>query len=113
MDYLPPKEEVKLLRRRHEELSASLIEDIVMVADAVRRSPELGAGLSVRATDEACIYLKHPLYAGDKTALADVLKASFCGRFSGRHDDVTTDAGAAWAVVKRALRERGAEVGDE
>ncbi len=36
--------------------------------------------------------------------LPEVLKSSFCGRFGGRWDDVTTDAGAAWAVVERTLK---------
>jgi MoxR-like ATPase len=112
MDYPPPEEEVKLLVRRHPELSRGLVEDIVDIADRIRRSPELGASLSVRATDEACIYLKHPLMEGDqRRLLAEVLKSSFCGRFSGRHNDVSSDAGAAWAIIERALRESKASAG--
>ena len=68
---------------------------------------ELGSGLSVRATDEACIYLKHPLLEGDvRNMLPEVLKSSYCGRFTGRWDDVSTDAGAAWAVIQNVLREK-------
>jgi nitric oxide reductase NorQ protein len=37
--------------------------------------------------------------------LPEILKSSFCGRFSGRHSDVSSDAGAAWAIIQRALRE--------
>jgi nitric oxide reductase NorQ protein len=51
--------------------------------------------------------LKHPLMQGDtKRMLPDVLKSSYCGRFSGRWDDVSTDAGAAWSLVNAVLREK-------
>jgi nitric oxide reductase NorQ protein len=107
MTYLPPEEEVKLLELRHEELPKTLIEHLVAVADAVRHSPDLAASLSVRATDEACIFLKHPLFSSDPTTIPEILKSTFCGRFAGRWDDVGTDAGAVWALVKKTLRERG------
>jgi nitric oxide reductase NorQ protein len=107
MTYLPPEEEVKLLEARHPELSKALLSLIVEVADRVRRTPELGSGLSVRATDEACVYLKHPLLEGDQyNLLPEVLKSSFCGRFAGRWDDVASEAGAAWAVIQAVLREK-------
>jgi hypothetical protein len=114
MSYLPPEEEVKLLHGRHPDLAKSLVEDIVAIADAVRRAPDLMAGLSVRATEEACIYLQHPLMAGDVgRMLPEVLKSSFCGRYSGRWDDVGTDAGAVWALVGKVLRDRGRKPGEE
>ena len=60
--------------------------------------------LSVRATDEACVYLEHALFAADgKRSLPEVLKTSFCGRFPGRWNDLTTDAGAVWALVRTTL----------
>ncbi|HEX8913333.1 MAG TPA: MoxR family ATPase [Humisphaera sp.] len=106
MDYPPPPEEVNLLAARHPELSRTLLETVVGIADAIRHSPELSAGLSVRATDEACVYLKHPLMEPEQgRMLPEVLKSSFCGRFTGRWSDVTSEAGAAWAIVQQALRE--------
>jgi MoxR-like ATPase len=113
LDYLPPVEEVALLERRHPEVSRGVIEDIVTVADAVRHSPDLIAGLSVRATDEACIYLKHALFGGSRDSLPQILKSSFCGRFPGRWDDVGTDAGATWALIQKTLRERGMKISDD
>ena len=99
-------EEAKLLHGRHPELSRTLVDQIVSIANQVRNAPELTATLSVRATEEACIYLKHPLMESDqKRLLPEVLKSSFCGRFAGRWSDVTTDAGAVWAVVQRTMRE--------
>jgi MoxR-like ATPase len=106
MDYPPPEEEVKLLQARHPELSRKVIGLVVDIADRIRKASELSAGLSVRATDEACIYLKHPLIASQRSVLlGEVLKSSFCGRFSGRWNDVSADAGAAWAIIENALRE--------
>lgn len=106
VDYPPPEEEVKILEAKHPELSRPLIESVVNVAHAVRTAAELRATLSVRATDEACIYLKHPLMEADqKRLLPEVLKSSFCGRFSGKWSDVASDAGAVWGIVERCLRE--------
>ena len=106
MDYLPPDEEVKLLRRRHPEVGRELTETVVRIADAIRNASELDASLSVRATEEACIYLKHPLMEQEaKRMLGDVLQSSFCGRFDGRWDDPQTDAGLVWAIVQQQLKE--------
>jgi MoxR-like ATPase len=107
MDYPPPEEEVRILEPRHPDLGKKLLELVVEIADRVRKAPELAGGLSVRATDEACTYLKHPLIASQRTSLLpEVLKSSFCGRFSGRWNDVSSDAGAVWAIIENALRER-------
>jgi MoxR-like ATPase len=105
MDYPPRDEEEKILLAAHPELSKRVIERIVAIADAVRGSPELMASLSVRATHEACIYLKHPLMQSQAMKmLPEVLQSSFCGRFDGRWDDANTDAGAVWSVVQDRLR---------
>ncbi len=113
MDYPPPDEEVKILLNRHPEVATKLVEDVVAVADAVRKSVELSASLSVRATEEACVYLKHPLFAGDaRSAVPEVLRSSFCGRFTGRWNDATSDAGTVWALIAARLRERGYRIED-
>jgi MoxR-like ATPase len=107
MDYPPPEEEEKLLQPRHPELSRKLINLVVDIADRIRKTPELSIGLSVRATDEACTYLKHPLIASQRSALLpEVLKSSFCGRFAGRWSDPSSDAGAAWSIIESVLREK-------
>jgi len=104
MDYPPPKAEIEILARRHPNLSKEKLELVVDVAHAIRTAADLPGSLSVRATDEACVYLAHPLFADDgKRALPEVLKSSFCGRFPGRWDDVTTDAGAVWSLVRKTL----------
>jgi nitric oxide reductase NorQ protein len=107
MTYPPAPEEVKLLAARHPELANGIIETVVDVADKVRKSPELSQGLSVRATDEVCVYLKHPLFEADQARmLPEIMKSSFCGRFSGKWDDGGSDAGTVWAVVEAALKAR-------
>ena len=107
MDYPPEEAEVKLLLNRFPELSKSLVKKVVEVANAVRDAPELAGGLSVRATEEACTYLKHPLMEKNRRQmLPEVLQSSFCGRFQGRWDNVTTDAGVVWSVVTRTLRQK-------
>lgn len=104
MSYPPPKAEIEILARRHPEISAANLEIIVGVADAIRSAADLPGSLSVRATDEVCVYLAHPLFAEDgKRALPEIMKTSFCGRFPGRWDDVTTDAGAVWGIVRKTL----------
>lgn len=105
MRYPPPAEEVKILRARHPSLGQELLELLVKVADTVRTSDEIGGTLSLRATDEACVYLSHPLFSeAPREALPEILKSSFCARFSGRWDDATTDAGVVWSIVERTLR---------
>ncbi|MDX2092023.1 MAG: MoxR family ATPase [Kofleriaceae bacterium] len=104
MDYPPPKAELAILTKRHPTVSTANLEIIIDVADAIRSAADLPGSLSVRATDEACVYLAHPLFADDgKRALPEILKTSFCGRFPGRWNDVTTDAGAVWAIVRKTL----------
>jgi len=104
MDYPPPKAEIEILAKRHPNVSKEKLELVVEVAHAIRSAADLPGSLSVRATDEACVYLGHALFADDgKRALPEVLKSSFCGRFPGRWDDVTTDAGAVWTLVRKTL----------
>jgi MoxR-like ATPase len=114
MDYPPPKAELDILTKRHPEIAPVNIETIIDVADAIRSAPDLPGSLSVRATDEACVYLQHPLFADDgKRSLPEILKTSFCGRFPGRWDDVTTDAGAVWALVRKTLAAHKVPLPDE
>jgi MoxR-like ATPase len=104
MTYPPPKAELEILQKRHPTISAASLELIIDVADEIRNARDLPGTLSVRATDEACVYLEHPLFAEDgKRSLPEIMKTSFCGRFPGRWDDVTTDAGAVWALVRKTL----------
>jgi MoxR-like ATPase len=107
MTYPPVEEEVKLLKPRHPEMSEKLIRLVVEAADRLRKTPELRSGLSVRATDEVCTYLKHPLIASQRRALLPfILRSSFCGRFPGEWSDAASDAGIAWEILQRLLQEK-------
>lgn len=104
VDYLPADEEVALLRRRHPEVPEKTVRTVVELANTVRKSGDLQTGLSVRATEEVCVYLKHPLMEGaDRGMLGEILKSSFCGRFDGRWDDPNTDAGVVWDLTQKHL----------
>lgn len=114
MDYPPPRAEVEILTKRHPDISPANVEIIVDVADAIRNAADLPGSLSVRATDEACVYLAHPLFAEDgKRSIPEIMKTSFCGRFPGRWNDVTTDAGVVWALVRKTLAARKVPVPDD
>ena len=107
MSYPPVDEEVKILRPRHAELSDKIIRLVVEVADRLRSAPEIAAGLSVRATDEVCTYLKHPSIATQRKALfPTILRSSFCGRLQGHWNDGASDAGIAWNIIQAILREK-------
>lgn len=104
MEYPPAAEEVRLLARRHPDVPRHQIERVVEVANAIRRDDNVRVDLSVRATDEVCTLLGHPNFAEfDGDPVAELLKTSFCGRFAGRWDDPTTDAGLVWHIIVRAL----------
>jgi len=106
LDYLPAHEELALLHRRHPDVPKSRIRTIVAVANRIRGAQELTGGLSVRATLEVCVYLQHPLLEGaDDEMLAEILKTSFTGRFGGRWDDPSTDAGVVWRIIEDVLTE--------
>lgn len=107
MTYPPIEEEINILRPRHAELSDKILRLVVETADRLRQTPELSAGLSVRATDEVCTYLKHPLIATQRKALLPtIFRSSFCGRLPGHWNDSATDAGLAWNVIQTLLREK-------
>jgi nitric oxide reductase NorQ protein len=106
MDYLPAAEEVRMLAKRYPTVGDDMIRTVVDIARRIRNAAELSAGLSVRATDEVCAFLAHPVFANDRTKmLPEILKDSYCGRYSGRWSDATSEAGAAWGIVQQALRE--------
>ena len=101
--YPPRDEEVAILRGRYPDVSKKLVATIVEAAGAVRANADLGLGLSMRATEEACLLMSHPNFLGRDDLLPEVLKDTFCARVQGRWDDEMTDAGMMWKVVKAAI----------
>jgi MoxR-like ATPase len=107
MTYPPADDEVKILRPRHPTMSVRLVQLVVEAADHLRKTPELAGGLSVRATDEVCTYLEHPLIVKQRKALLPfILRSSFCGRFPGHWNDSATEAGLAWTLIRKFLAEK-------
>jgi nitric oxide reductase NorQ protein len=108
LGYPPAAEEIKILERRFPTLDHRVIGFVVSVANEVRGDDHLQVDLSLRATQEACTLLSHPLFAemmaGD-AALREALSTAFCGRFPGRIDDEGSDAGMVWRIVLGHLLE--------
>lgn len=106
MDYPPLAEEVRILLLRNPGLKRKRrqVERIVRAANAVRNDEGLGVDLSVRATEEVCVLLGHPNFSDSKEdPIPDLLQSSFCGRFIGKWDDPSTDAGLVWQCIVREL----------
>src|SRR5262249_2274505 len=101
MTYPPVEEDIKILKPRPSQLGVKIIGLVGEVADRLRQAPEIAAGLSVRATDEVCTYLKHPIIATQRKALfPSLLRSSFCGRLTGHWNDAASDAGIAWGIIQ-------------
>lgn len=105
MDYPPVDEEIALLASRHPGLGQDLLRTVVTVADKIRRAESVDSGLSVRATDMACAFLQHPLYAEmRRQALPEILRSVFCGRLgNGRWNEPGSEASAAWTIIEAEL----------
>ena len=109
--YPPPPEEEKILRTRHPSLGQETIALLVKIADVIRNAPEMNGTLSLRATDEACIYLAHDHFKDTpRISMPEILKSSFCARFSGKWSDATSDAGLVWMTIVRVMREAGVTI---
>jgi MoxR-like ATPase len=108
LDYPPLASEVDILAGRFPAADRKIIAIVVTVANRIRKDDVLGADLSLRATQEACVMLSHPLFS-DKmdqwTALREALGTAFCGRFSGRVEDEASDAGQIWGLIVSTLNE--------
>ncbi|EGB15660.1 ATPase associated with various cellular activities AAA_5 [Pseudodesulfovibrio mercurii] len=105
VDYPPPEAEARLLSRTYPDVPLREIRRVVKVAEAIRTDRDLDLDLSMRATQEACLLLSHPIYRhefpGDP--LPEILKDSFCARYQGRWDDPGSDAGMVWLRANRTL----------
>lgn len=113
LTYPPVDQEVQLLSKRHPEVARSIVEMVVSLANQIRESPDVSSPLSVRATNEALVYLKHDFFQDQpRRWLGEVLQSSFCGRFAGRWDDPMSEAGAVWLMIDRALSDAAKESED-
>lgn len=108
LGYPPQEAEVNILARRFPVADRQSIEVVVKVANIVRWHEALGADLSLRATQEACAMLSHPLFSEEMEpprAMRESLATAFCGRFPGRLDDEASEAGQIWGLINSTLLE--------
>jgi hypothetical protein len=59
--------------------------------------------LSMRATDEACMFLSYPTFQRHLTRedLLAILKTSFCNRLPGAVDEEGSEANTALRIIER------------
>ena len=106
--YPPPEAEERILAKRFPAVDMDVIRKVVAAANAVRHDETLDVDLSLRATQEACTLLSHPLFSEElppDDALLEALATAFCGRFPGQLGDEHSEAGMVFQRVLRQLRE--------
>jgi nitric oxide reductase NorQ protein len=104
VQYPPHDAEIKLLQRRFPQLEAKWVHKVVSVANKLRGDPNSPTDISMRATQEVCLLLSHPLYATEiETHLEEVLRSSFCGRHSGHMAQSGADSSSVREAIKAAM----------
>lgn len=103
LDYPPEDEEVRILHARYDMLKAKLVRKVVKIANLIRRDDTIATDLSMRATDEACLFLSYPgAHKGaGREDLRDTLATSFCNRLPGSATETATEAHTAFQIIER------------
>lgn len=106
IDYPPQKEEIRLLALRYPSVKEKLIRKVVTIANILRDEEMLMSDLSMRATDEACMFLSYPSKkrSPDDDTLIDILRTSFCNRLPGNFEDEGSEAQVAYSLIERQVR---------
>ena len=105
MSYLPADEEVRLLCQRYPSVKEQRVQKLVRVANLLRNSPHLSSGLSMRATDEATMFLSYPSYLRQcsNDDFLSILRTSFCNRYFGHTEEEGSEAQIALDTVMAGL----------
>lgn len=105
IDYPPEESEVKILQSRYDMVRPKLIKKVVRIANLVRRDESIATDLSMRATDEACLFLSYPTLQRQvsKEDLLAILKTSFCNRLSGSVAEEGSEAETAFRLIERHI----------
>ncbi len=103
VDYPPEHEEVHILSRRYDTVKPKLIRKVVQIANVVRRHEAIQTDLSMRATDEACMFLSYPkhFHAPSREDLVDLLTTSFCNRLPGAIREEGSEAQVARSLIEQ------------
>jgi len=106
IDYPPEKEEIRILASRYPSVKKKLIRKIVKIANILRNEESLITDISMRATDEACMFLSYPSqkHKPDDDTLIQILSTSFCNRLPGAVDDEGSEAQVAYSLIERHIR---------
>lgn len=101
VSYPPPAQERLILARRWPRLSPAKIDLIVELANAVRTSPAMTGGLSVRATLEACSLLDHVNFSQvtDRRELTQIIAQTFAFKWPGDLADQSSEASAVFRLL--------------
>jgi nitric oxide reductase NorQ protein len=115
LDYPPEENEVAILRGRYDMVKPKLVKKVVRVANLLRRDEAINTDLSMRATDEACLFLSYPTFQRQvsKEDLTAILKTSFCNRLTGSVDEEGSEAWTAYRVIERHVLLPEAAVAEE
>lgn len=105
IDYPPKGKEVEILQARYDMVKAKHIRKLVRIAHQIRRDESILTDLSMRATDEACLFLSYPTYQRhvSKQDLVAILTTSFCNRLAGSVREEGTEAQLAQQIIERAV----------
>jgi nitric oxide reductase NorQ protein len=103
IDYPPEEQEVKILQARYDMVKPRLVKKVVHLANLIRRDEAITTDLSMRATDEACLFLSYPTLQrqASKDDLVAILRTSFCNRLAGSVDEEGSEAHAAFRLIER------------
>lgn len=103
LDYPPEEQETQLLRARYDMVRPKLVRKVVRIANLIRRDEAIATDLSMRATDEACLFLSYPTYQRHLTRddLLAILKTAFCNRLAGSVGEEASEAHTAYQIVER------------
>jgi nitric oxide reductase NorQ protein len=103
LDYPPEEQEVNILCRRYDMVKPKRIKKVVHIANLIRRDESIATDLSMRATDEACLFLSYPTFQRHigKDDLVAILKTSYCNRLPGSVDEEGNEAHTALRIIER------------
>ena len=100
----PPEDcEVDILRTRYAMVKLKRIKKVVHIANLIRKDEAIATDLSMRATDEACMFLSYPTFQRQvsREDLLAILKTSFCNRLTGSVDEEASEAHTAYRIIER------------
>jgi nitric oxide reductase NorQ protein len=114
LDYPPEEVEARILCARYDMVKPKWIRKVVHIAHLIRREELIATDLSMRATDEACMFLSYPTLQRQtsKEDLLAILRTSFCNRLPGSVDEEASEAQIAFRLIERHVLLHEAAVGE-